>query len=82
MYFIYSNFDEHHYKDSNRTQYTEPTPLVLDNFRRFSSNSTKFSVVNENAVGYIAFYANHSLDIAMDVCWLENAKYCFLQKTA
>ena len=70
MYLIYSNFDEHHYKDSNRTQYTEPTPLVLE-------NSTKFSVVNENAVGYKAFYANHSLDVTMNVCWMENAKYCF-----
>ena len=48
----YSNFDKHHYKDFHRAQSTQPTPLALDNFWPFSSNSTKFSVVIENAVGY------------------------------
>ena len=29
-----------------------------------------------------AFYANHSLDHAMDAPWPENTKYCvFLQKS-
>ena len=31
---------------------TEPTPLALDNFRCFPSNSTKFSEVIENAMGF------------------------------
>ena len=39
-----------------------------------------FSVVIENAVA-TAFYANHSLDGAMDAGWSENAEYCFLQKS-
>ena len=38
-------------KNFHRAQCTEPTPLALDNFRGFSSNLTKFSVVIENAVG-------------------------------
>ena len=35
------NFDKHHYKDFHRAQCTEPTPLALNNFQRFSSNSMK-----------------------------------------
>ena len=31
--------------------HSEPTPLALDNFRGFSSNAMKFSVVIENTVG-------------------------------
>ena len=62
-------------------QCTEVTPLALDNFRLVSSISTNFSIVNENTVGY-SFYANHSQDRAMDVCWLENAKYYFYKKNA
>ena len=50
-------------------QCTEATHLALDNFRLISSNSTNFSKVNENTVGY-SFYANHSQDGAMDVRWL------------
>ena len=41
-------------------------PLTLDNCRRISSNSTKMSVVIENAVGYNFFYVNYSLDGPMD----------------
>ena len=48
----YSNFDKDPYKDLHMVQCTEPTPLALDNVRPFSSNSTKFSVVIENAMGY------------------------------
>ena len=48
----YSNFDKHHLKKAHRVQCTDPTPLAHDNFRRFSSNSPKFSVVIENAMGY------------------------------
>ena len=48
----YSNFDKQHYKDIHSAQCTEPTPLALNNYQHFSSNSTKCSVVIENAVGY------------------------------
>ena len=41
-------FDEDHYKKFQRVQCIEPTPLALD----FTSNSTKFLVVFENAMGY------------------------------
>ena len=44
----YSNFDMHRYKDFHRTQCTESTPLI--GTRRFSSDSTLFSVVIEHAV--------------------------------
>ena len=39
-------------KDFHRAQCTEPTSLALNNFRCFSSNSTKFSVVIKIAVVY------------------------------
>ena len=45
--------------------------LPLDNF-----DSTKFSVVIENSVGY-SFYANHSLDCPMDIGCSENAE-CYI----
>ena len=45
-------FTNIYYIDFHRIQCTEPTSLALDNFQHFSSNSTKFSVVIENAVGY------------------------------
>ena len=48
----YSNFDKHHCKDFHRAQCTQLTHLALDNFRRFSSNLTRFSLVIQNAVGY------------------------------
>ena len=60
IFLYYTNFDKHHYKDSHRTQCAEPTHLAL-----FSSNSSTFSVIIENAVGY-NFYANNSLDRPMD----------------
>ena len=49
-----------------------PTPLTCDNFRCFSSNSTKLSVVI-----LLAFYTYHLLDVPMDACWLEKAK-CYI----
>ena len=79
----YSNFDKHHYKDFHRSQCTEPTLLAFDNFLRFSSNSTKCSVIIEYAVDYwFLCLANHSLDGPMDACWSESAKYCVLQNNA
>ena len=48
----YSYFDMDHFEHFNRLQWAEPTSLALDNFRRFSSNPTKFSMVIENAMGY------------------------------
>ena len=73
IFLDYSNFDKHHYKDSHRAQCTEPTHLAL-----FSSNSSTFSVVIENAVGY-NFYANNSLDRPMDGRLLGSAK-CYIFK--
>ena len=74
IFLYYTNFDKHHYKDSHRTQCVETTHLAL-----FSSNSSPFSVVIENATGY-KFYANHSLDRPMDVRLLGDAKcYIFLK---
>ena len=36
--------------------------LSLSLFRSFSSNSAKFSVIIENAVGYVFVCSNHSLN--------------------
>ena len=47
-----SNFDKNHYKDFHSVQCTEPTPLALDNFRLFSSNSMNFEVMIESTMGY------------------------------
>ena len=51
---------------------SEPTPLVLDNFRRFSSNSSKFSVITciYNAVSKSFFYVNHSLEGSIEFRWM------------
>ena len=48
----YSNFDKHHYEYAHRTQCTVPAPLAINFFRSFLSNSAKFSVVIEFAVGH------------------------------
>ena len=68
----YSNFDKYHQKYFLRAQCTEPTPLALDNFQRFSTNSKKYSVLLDNAMHY-SFLANGPLNAR----WSENAKYCF-----
>ena len=51
---ILHNIDKHHSKYFHRAQCTQHTPLALDNFGRFPSNST-FTVVIQNAVGYRFF---------------------------
>ena len=77
-----SYFDKHHYKDLHRPQYAESTRLALSiifNVFHQIQRNFQWELKMQWAT---AFYANHLLDGAMDSRWLENAKYCFLQKSA
>ena len=50
---------------------TEPTPLALDIFQSFSSNSAKFSVIVQKAVGMQQLFVKitHSTEPWMPVGW-------------
>ena len=53
-------YTKHQYNYFQRVNFTEPSPLAIDNFRRFffkfNDISTKFSVVIENWVGYTELF--------------------------